>query len=634
MEVSELENLIKQYSIAYYSGNPIVDDATFDSLVDKLRKLNPNSLVLNTGWGFEVNGDKVKHKYTHIGSLDKCKSYEEIPGRFKHKKIFLSPKLDGLSAVAYFRNGELVQGITRGNGEYGKDITDKLITILGCKYISDSTFTGAVRGELIISDGNWELLQDKYGKDNMIAPRNYAAGVINRKELSEDLKYIDLVVYKIVGQESGLIKSNRKEVLDWLQTNFKHAIPTCFLPELNNSSWDTYHEDIFKEFRKLGYGLDGLVLTDEYVPFDSNTNAYMWNEVAFKFASETVDTTVVSMEWSLSRTQRMVPVCVVKPVVLAGANIERATGNNAQMVKDLGLGVGAEVSITRSNEVIPKILEVINPSTQELPTECPICKSKLEWVGVDLKCTNYQCPNIALSDLQQWCECVGETDGLQWTLMKQYLDIYGVTSINQLYDKKEYILNDLGSRQLSITEQKIYTFFKKLYIEPVTIYRALLGLNIPRLGDKTCKLLAKEKDLILGYYSYLVDYSYGVYNDVTPYYNKFMEVVKDATTSSIWSNSTKFLNLRYLFEDARVKFDESTNNEPKKFIAVTGSLQTMKRKDFEKHIEKYGYELSSNLKKCEYLVTNDPTSGSTKNKQAQQYRIPIITEQDFLNTLK
>lgn len=634
MEVSELENLIKQYSIAYYSGNPIVDDATFDSLVDKLRKLNPNSLVLNTGWGFEVNGDKVKHKYTHIGSLDKCKSYEEIPDRFKHKKIFLSPKLDGLSAVAYFRNGELVQGITRGNGEYGKDITDKLITILGCKYISDSTFTGAVRGELIISDSNWELLQDKYGKDNMIAPRNYAAGVINRKELSEDLKYIDLVVYKIVGQESEDLKSNRQEVLDWLQTNFKHAIPTCFLPELNNLSWDTYHEDIFKEFRKLGYGLDGLVLTDEYVPFDSNTNAYMWNEVAFKFASETVDTTVVSMEWSLSRTQRMVPVCVVKPVVLAGANIERATGNNAQMVKDLGLGVGAEVSITRSNEVIPKILEVINPSTQELPTECPICKSKLEWVGVDLKCTNYQCPNIALSDLQQWCECVGETDGLQWTLMKQYLDIYGVTSINQLYDKKEYILNDLGSRQLSITEQKIYTFFKKLYIEPVTIYRALLGLNIPRLGDKTCKLLAKEKDLILGYYSYLVDYSYGVYNDVTPYYNKFMEVVKDATTSSIWSNSTKFLNLRYLFEDTRVKFDESTNNEPKKFIAVTGSLQTMKRKDFEKHIEKYGYELSSNLKKCEYLVTNDPTSGSTKNKQAQQYGIPIITEQDFLNTLK
>ena len=144
MEVSELENLIKQYSIAYYSGNPRVDDATFDSLVDKLRKLNPNSLVLNTGWGFEVNGDKVKHKYTHIGSLDKCKSYEEIPDRFKHKKIFLSPKLDGLSAVAYFRNGELVQGITRGNGEYGKDITDKLTTILGCKYISDSTFTGAV----------------------------------------------------------------------------------------------------------------------------------------------------------------------------------------------------------------------------------------------------------------------------------------------------------------------------------------------------------------------------------------------------------------------------------------------------------------------------------------------------------
>lgn len=359
MSIEELEYKIRYYAEKYYAGEPEISDELFDSLVDQLRQLKPDSKVLTTGWGFEVKGNKVKHKYSHIGSLDKCKTYEEIPDRFKYKKVFISPKLDGLSAVAYYENGKLVKGITRGNGEYGQDITDKLKIILGAEIV-DKTFTGAVRGELIISDSNWELLQDKYGKDNMIAPRNYAAGVINRKELSEDLEYIDLVVYKIVGQESEDLKSNRQEVLDWLQINFKHAIPTCFLPELNNSSWDTYHEDIFKEFRKLGYGLDGLVLTDEYVPFDKNTNAYMWNEVAFKFASETVDTIVKCVKWNLTKTNRLVPIVEFDPVQLSGAVIERATGHNAEFIYVNKITPGTRIVVCRSNEVIPYIMDVIS----------------------------------------------------------------------------------------------------------------------------------------------------------------------------------------------------------------------------------------------------------------------------------
>src|SRR5699024_7887859 len=136
------------YSTKYYEGNPEISDEQFDMLVDKLRLLDPKSKVLQTGWGFEVNGDKVKHKYSHIGSLDKTKSYEDIPERFINRTIYISPKLDGLSAVAYYENGILVRGITRGNGEYGKDITNKLLNILD-NQIFDKTFTGAVRGELI-----------------------------------------------------------------------------------------------------------------------------------------------------------------------------------------------------------------------------------------------------------------------------------------------------------------------------------------------------------------------------------------------------------------------------------------------------------------------------------------------------
>lgn len=629
MDIEELESSIRYYSTKYYQGDPVVTDEVFDSLVDKLRSLKPNSEVLRTGWGFEVNGDKVKHKYSHIGSLDKTKTFEDIPDRFKNKTVYISPKLDGLSAVVYYQNGQLIKAITRGNGEYGKDITNKLKLILGTS-ISDKTFTGAVRGELIINNHNWEILQGKY--NNLIAPRNFAAGIINRKEIDEDIQYIDLVVYKIIGQENKPILSNREDILRWLQLNFVHCVPISYYPTLNKQCWDTYHTETFNKFEQLGYGLDGLVLDSSNVLYDNNTKGYVYDEVAFKFKAESCETTILNIEWTLSKSQRLVPVAVVDPVELSGAIINRATCNNAQMVKDLGLGTGSKIEITRSNEVIPCIINVFEESTEPLPTKCPICESELQWVGVDLKCVNTQCPNIELSNLQQWCESIGETDGLQWTLMKQYLDLYKVTNIKSLYDNRDVILQDLSSKTLTITEQKIYTFFKNLYIEPVSAYKALLALNIPRLGDKTCKLLSKESSLIIGYYNFLINYISGVKQDITPYYNKFLEIVKDATTASIWNNSSRFMNLGYLFRDNRVKFDNPLDSVLVKFIAVTGSLQTMKRKDFENYVNKYGYELTTNIKKCEYLVCNS-SSSSSKYKEAQKYNVPIITEKEFLQKL-
>lgn len=353
MNKEELEAQILYYSTKYYEGNPEISDEQFDMLVDKLRELDPMSKVLKTGWGFEINGDKVKHKYAHIGSLDKTKSYEDIPERFKNRTIFISPKLDGLSAVAYYENGNLVRGITRGNGEYGKDITDKLNIILG-NQIFDKTFTGAVRGELIINEKNWDILKNKY--NNLISPRNFAAGIINRKEIDEDIYFIDMVVYKIVGQENRQVISTREDMLQWLKTNFKCCIPIYYYPVLNKSSWETYHLATFNEFKKLGYGLDGLVLTSPNILFNAQTNGYIFDEIAFKFPAESTTTTIKYIEWELSRTQRLIPVAVIEPVELSGAIVERATCNNAKWVLNMGLKPGCVVEIVRSGEVIPQIL--------------------------------------------------------------------------------------------------------------------------------------------------------------------------------------------------------------------------------------------------------------------------------------
>lgn len=647
MNKEELEAQILYYSTKYYEGNPEISDEQFDMLVDKLRLLDPKSKVLQTGWGFEVNGDKVKHKYSHIGSLDKTKSYEDIPERFINRTIYISPKLDGLSAVAYYENGILVRGITRGNGEYGKDITNKLLNILD-NQIFDKTFTGAVRGELIINESNWKILQQKY--NNLIAPRNFAAGIINRKDLDDDIQYVDMVVYKVVGQENKqTFFTKREDMLQWLKANFKHCIPIYYYPVLNKSSWETYHLSTFNDFKKLGYGLDGLVLTSPDIVYDNISNGYIFDEIAFKFPAESTTTVIKNIEWELSRTQRLVPVAVIEPVELSGAIVERATCNNAKWVQDMELGKGAEIEICRSNEVIPQILSVLQPYELSLPTKCPMCGQDLVWEGVDLKCNNSNCANIKLSDLQQWCENVGKTDGLQWTLMKQYLDMYGINDIDTLYAKQDFVWQDLNTRKLSITEHKVKDFFEALYFKQVSMENALVGLNIPRLGEKTAKILSAHFDLV---YQLLLLSIMPIYSGVTVKLGennkptifgsdndwvelRLLELVKEATTETILCNIHKFSVLRYLFNEdysnTRIVYTRPTTNIT--YVAVTGALYSMKRKDFEKYIAKYGYELSSSIKKCKYLITNTPDSGSSKNKDAQKYGIEIITEQEFLNML-
>ena len=420
----------------------------------------------------------------------------------------------------------------------------------------------------------------------------------------------------------------------WLSQNFKHSVPIYYFMTLTPSYWEEYHKQIFEKFKELGYELDGLVLTLRNIPYDSINQTFVYSEQAFKFESETTTTEIENIEWTLSKNQRLVPVAILKPVQLSGAIIQRATCNNAKEVRDWGLGKGAQVVITRSNEVIPRILIVIEESQEELPMNCPICNQPLEWKGVDLVCNNPNCPNIDESNLEQWCTIIGETDGLQWTIMKQYLDFYNIHSINDLYEKEQLVYNDLLNRKLSITEEKILLFFNKLYKEQVEVYKVLLSLNIPSLGDKTCKLLAQNSDIVYCLYRYSIGKADNNFTEES-LREMLLPIVKEAKTNEILNNINKFANMTYLYSAENVTRIIVPNiNKEIQYVAVTGSLNTMKRKDFEKYIQTYGYELTSTLSKCKYLITNDPNSSSSKNKEADKYNIPKITEQQFLEMLK
>lgn len=566
----------------------------------------------------------------------------------------LSPKLDGLTGVFYYRNGKLIQAITRGNGQEGKDITDKALIIEGVE-IEDKNFTGAVRGELEISKTSWNKVKDKYPEAKNA--RNLCAGWINSKEYDiEDIKLIDFVTYKVNGQErpedmkdiffeleekgtfphticlnSDPLKS---DVIQWLNYNFKHTIPSITATLTENNFIDMMNR-VFGNLTNLAetsyvdYELDGIVISAKDVIYHEADYSYIYDECAFKFAAEEKETTINNIKWELSRTQRYIPVLEIEPVELSGAVVQNVTGNNAQYLLDNGLGVGATISVCRSGEVIPKHMDTLEAADVDLPEKCPICGHTLIWDGVDLKCAFKDCSNIEYSDLRQWCETIGETDGMAWTLMEQYLVKFRIMSISDLYclETKEKIDSWAYLSNLSITDRKAVEFFGKLYIEEVDVEKALIALNIPRLGDKTAKDLAKETDTI----KQMMEDIRG-YGDISAVvYDKLLQVVKEATTKSIMDNCKgKLKNILYVA--SRIKYKEVSSKEIIK-VAVTGSLETMKRSAFEKYIEEYGYELSSSIKSCKYLITNNPNSGSSKNKDAQKYGVEIITERDFLNLL-
>lgn len=351
----ELENEIRRLASLYYSGNTEVTDEEFDSMVDELRSIDPNSEVLNSvGWGSgieQISGRKKAHKYGLVGSLAKYKTIESLP---KYSDIVISAKLDGLSCVLYYINGKLVYALTRGNGTEGIDITDKVLRILNRDrtYLSDKNFTGAIRGELVFSLDDWARFIDKYPEYNSSDknPRNVAAGLINRNDLSDDLEYVSLVVYNIIAYEGNNIYTMQEHIYDFLIANFSKVCPHTRLAS-SEVSMNKFSE-LYNEYKEL-YPCDGLVYGSNFLAEGK------YDQVAFKFDAESKESEVIGIEWQVTRTGRLAPVVLINTVQLSGTNVSRVTAYNAKFVKENNIHVGSRIVIQKSNEIIPKIIAIL-----------------------------------------------------------------------------------------------------------------------------------------------------------------------------------------------------------------------------------------------------------------------------------
>lgn len=394
MTVFELEEKIKQASQAYYEGNPIMSDKDFDALIVYLKSANPNSELLdNVGWGydpFKQIGEKEKHIYGKVTGIDKKpRTIEEIPKNLvsEYSDLFLSAKLDGLSMICYFINGRFTKAITRGNGEYGINRTDKVQKILERELnIPDNfDFTGAIRGEIVISHDNWKKMLDNELVTKDQNQRNVAAGIINRDEILDDINYVDLIFYKVVGfeiDENSIFNEgyhdnvlHNRHDCEFLSNFIK---PEYLVDYISYSDLPTHEvlESLYNQFCSK-YLCDGVVITSivrNLIGHENKFSDYIEiinNEVAYKFITESAITTVENIRWKMSKGNKAIPVINVTPVELSGATISNASAYNAKFVYDNDLGIGSKVELIRSGEVIPKIVNVISISTDN-------CKQQLD----------------------------------------------------------------------------------------------------------------------------------------------------------------------------------------------------------------------------------------------------------------
>lgn len=626
-----LQQTIKNASQQYYStGKSDLTDAEFDALLEKERQLNPDSELLNVGHGYNVDedttyGEKVSHRYGLVGSLTKCKTYKEYIRPYTepyNETLIASTKLDGLSMVLYFTDGKLVQAVTRGDGYQGIDVTDKIRYITKLDTIPDSTFTGGIRGEVVMSLENFKKFKEIH--PDAKNARNSSAGLMNIKEISTDHDFLDIIFYTIIGSENHQF-SSYQEILDYLRNNLpgQKIVNFKVFPK-NRVTNDEELNDWMNHLKSEWYGTylcDGIVIASDHIGTQDSYIQYISN--AFKFKAESKTTVVTDVEWNLSKTGYLIPRIHFEPIILSGATVQYCAGHNALNIKDLEIGKGAKLKITRSNEVIPYLEKVIaKGDPAHLPRVCPSCGSTLEMNGVHLQCPNRGCKNSDIQDALIWMSNIVPTDGLGDTLKLRFLgELLGEDNISV---EAIYQHGPIKNTYSPYVKQKLFNeTFNRMFTDEIRLDAAILALNIPRFGDVTASKLAKYTEEIQKVYIH--GRQVGALEQL-----QYLEVLKSigaANYASLSENKYKMERLNFIAD--HIKWESTIGSEYRGDVCITGRL-SVKRDIFEEELRQAGYVATSSVKKTtKYLITDDPNSGSSKNRSADKYGIPKVTEREF-----
>lgn len=631
--ISELEKLIAKYQASYYNGEGEISDAEFDALWDELKSLDPGNAILQRVGADSGNFEKIHHVMP-MGSQEKAANPEQFLAwaeKHKYDEYLVEYKLDGASLELQYENGWLVRAVTRGDGSIGDDITANAKKMGGVNagIYKDGElvpFTGGIRGEVIMT----HEVHKKYFSDKANC-RNAANGLMKRKDGSGS-EYLKLIVYDALSTDGKSYFSNEKEKISWLTACGFNVVRLVICK--NAERVIAYRAKIMEERKNIEYDIDGLVVKENRIDFEDASRARPDRQIAFKFSLEEATTVLREVEWSQNGAT-YTPVAIFDEVELNGTKVQRASLANPDTVRKLGVQIGSHVVVVKRGEIIPKIESVveeknIKTSPIEFPCTCESCGTKLVDDGSRLYCPNKECSKRVLHQLLKFQQVVDIRD-LGETLITQLFKDGRLKSISDIYSLEveelvPYFLNEESqeAEKRSLGAEKVYKSIQAHRTMTLPVF--LAGFDIEGFGET----LAEK--LVGAGYNTLDKLLFATEDQIADVYG-FAQIMAHNIVQGLAENAAE---MSRLVQDGIITIEGAVGGKLEgKSFCFTGELVTMKRQDAEALVKKNGGSCKSSVTKdLTYLVTNDTTSGSSKNVKAASLGIPVITEEQFLALLK
>ncbi|MBO4628704.1 MAG: NAD-dependent DNA ligase LigA [Treponema sp.] len=630
--ILELEKLIVKYQTSYYNGEGEISDAEFDALWDELKALDPTNAVLQRVGADSGNFEKIHHVMP-MGSQEKAANPEQFlawAAKHEYEEYLVEYKLDGASLELQYENGYLVRAVTRGDGSIGDDITAnaKKMSGVNAAIYKDGElvpFTGGIRGEVIMT----HEVHKKYFADKANC-RNAANGLMKRKD-GTGSEYLKLIVYDALSTNGQSYFTNEKEKIAWLMACGFNVVRLVICK--NAERVIAYRAKIMEERKDIEYDIDGLVVKENRIDFEDASRARPDRQIAFKFSLEEATTVLREVEWSQSGAT-YTPVAIFDEVELNGTKVQRASLANPDTMRKLGVKIGSHVVVVKRGEIIPKIESVVEEKdiqTTEIvfPGVCETCGTKLVDEGSRLYCPNKECSKRVLHQLLKFVQTVDIRD-LGETLVTQLFKNGRLKSITDIYtltvdELVPYFLNEesMENEKRSLGAEKVYKSIQAHKTMTLPVF--LAGFDIEGFGETLAEKLVQAgfntlDKLLLATETQIAD----VYG--------FAQIMAHTIVQGLAENAAE---MRTLVQDGIITIETKSGGKLEgKSFCFTGELVTMKRQDAEQLVKQNGGVCKSSVTKdLTYLVTNDTTSGSSKNVKAAQLGIPVITEEQFLKLL-
>ena len=642
----ELIALLNRASEAYYKENKeIISNFEYDRLYDELLGLESRSNTVLSGSptykvGYEVAESLPKKEHdTPMLSLDKTKSEEDLREWLKDKEALLSWKLDGLTIVLNYLNGELKTAVTRGDGIRGEVITENAKTFKNIPLKIDFKEELALRGEAVISYSDFEKINEeipdidaKYKN-----PRNLCSGSV--RQLNPEItakRRVHFYAFALVAAQGKDFGNSVKNQMEWLKSIGFDTVE-YIITDARKIGADI--QTFEKKIEKNDLPSDGLVLIYDDIEYGRSlgaTSKFPKNSIAFKWSDEVKQTKLLGIEWSPSRTGLINPIALFEPVELEGTTVSRASVHNLSLVEGLKLGRGDIISVYKANMIIPQIAENLTGSGNiEIPESCPVCGGKLiikqEAEVKTLHCTNKGCP---IRHIKGFALLAGREalniDGLSEKTLEKFIAlgfIREASDIFKLSRHKEAIVKMEGFGEKSYN--KLEASIEKA--RHTTMPRLLYSLGITGIGLSNAKLLGRH-------FNFNLERLINAKKEELTEIDGIGEVLA-ASIEEYFSDSGNLERLNRLLEYLKIKKEKpalmQNSNIVGKTFVITGKTEKFEnRKKLQELIEDKGGKVSSSVSaNTDYLINNDNASNSAKNKKAKELGVSIITEDDFLNLI-